>query len=352
MGKPYGLIADLHNHNWNAFASINERGINSRLQVLLDEMKRAAKEVKAAGGNKLVLAGDVFHVRGSIAPTVLNPVKDTCKEIIEDGVEIIIIPGNHDLESKHSSRISSAVTALEDVGCKVADVPTFHEDLNVLVFPWVENIAKLKEELVSWAQLHDGRENKPDLVLHAPIDDVIIGLPAHGLTADWLASLGFKRVFAGHYHNHKDFGNNVYSIGALAHHTWSDPGSKAGFLTVTDDGVKWFKSHAPEFIDLTADMDKVDAEILAEGNYVRAKIRAAKNSEIEEMRAWLLKNGAKGVVIQVLREAARARATTATVKAGASVETSVAEFINSRDDMEFKDEVTRDALNVLAEAGE
>jgi DNA repair exonuclease SbcCD nuclease subunit len=350
----YGLIADVHCHNWSAFSSVNAGGVNTRLQMILDEMVRCAHAVKAAGGNRLVIAGDLFHVRGSIAPTVLNPVKDTLDFISapesEDGlgIEVEIEPGNHDLEGKEVTRVSSAITSLAGPGVRVIDQVTARD--NMILVPWIEDISKLKEELKNIKSALSGHElSTCDLILHAPIDEVIPGLPAHGLTAAWLADLGFKRVFAGHYHNHKDFGNGVYSIGAIAHHTWSDVGSKAGFLIVSDDSVKWHKSHAPEFIDITTDMERSDVEILAEGNYVRAKIRAAKNSDIEAGRKWLLDNGAKGVVIQPIKEAARARVG-ATVKAGASIDVSIGDYIKSKPEIENKEAVARAALAVLAEA--
>lgn len=348
--KPYGLIADVHCHNWNAFSRTNENDLNSRLAIILDEMLRAAKEVLNAGGDTLYIAGDLFHVRGSVAPSVLNPVKDTFDKINQLGVLIIILPGNHDLEGKRAARISNAVTALE--GPKVIVTNDVADMGNVYLVPWIEDINLLKSELNDLtARVMTGEKSgKRDLILHAPIDGVIPGLPCHGLDAGFLAGLGFDRVFAGHYHNHKDFGNGVYSIGAIAHHTWSDPGSKAGFLIVTDEEVKYFASHAPEFVDIAPDMDKAEVELLAEGNYVRAKIRAAKNSEIEAARKWLNDCGAKGVVIQVVKESARVR-TSSTIKAGASIETSVGEFITTREDIPHKEEVTRAALNVLAEAG-
>ena len=109
--KPYGLMADLHLHNWNAFASVGESGVNARLQLLLNEIRRCADEVKKAGGDTIVIAGDVFHVRGSIAPSVLNPTLDTLRHLISGGIRFVILAGNHDLEGKESNRIGSAITA-------------------------------------------------------------------------------------------------------------------------------------------------------------------------------------------------------------------------------------------------
>lgn len=327
--RPYGLMADLHFHNWQSFSSVLEPGINSRLVALHREVIRCCKEVKLAGGNRIYIAGDVFHVRGSIAPSVLNPTLDTMRALIGAGFEFFILPGNHDLEGKHSTRIGSAITALEGIGCKVCDECQVidHGDSKVLMFPWFESLRELKEELIKVAG--SGEYKNADVLLHAPIDGTLAGIPAHGLSPEFLADLGFGRVFAGHYHHHKDFGRGVYSIGALSHHTWSDVGSKAGFLIVGADEVKWFKAHTPEFVDLSAASDETEAEIMAEGNFVRARITKGDMKSVNAMKEWLEKAGARAVIVQVIKEPTKARegAVVHSVRAGASVEASIAEFI-------------------------
>lgn len=347
------IIADVHLHLWSQFATTNTvTSVNSRLEMSLSEIARAAADVQARGGKTLIVAGDLFHVRGSVAPEVLNPAMDEFERLIKSGLDVYIIPGNHDLAGKNTTRLGSAVTSLEKVGCKVVDRSYWFTEIKTVMVPWYENIEELKTELLRVATGFTPKElADTDLVIHAPIDAVIPGLPAHGLTDDWLSKLGFKRVFSGHYHNHKDFGNGVFSIGALSHLTWSDPGTKAGYLIVDEKAVNWMKSHAPEFVDLNADMDKMEIEMAADQNFVRVKIKNAKTSEVEEARQWLLDSGAKGVVIHTTKEPVRARVTGTTVAAGASVETSIGEYITKSTNIadEAKSAVTAGALAVLAE---
>lgn len=329
--KAYGLIADLHLHNWSSFASVDTDGVNSRLRLLLNDIFRCASEVRAAGGNTLVVAGDVFHVRGSIAPSVLNPTLDCFSQIVKSGMTVIVLAGNHDLEGKEATRLGSAITALEGVGCKVINdlARGLREMERLILIPWTPAIKDLKEMIES-ARAVDPDPSQVDLILHAPIDGVIKGLPDHGLSPEWLASQGFRSVYSGHYHNHKSFDGNVHSIGALAHHTWSDVTSKAGFLVVSDTGPKWFKSHAPEFVEVTAETDADDIALMVDGNYVRAKINSTKQKDVEELRAYLTDNGAKGVVILAQKEGGVAPRAGATVKAGESLEVSVADFIKGQ----------------------
>lgn len=65
MTLPYGVISDPHYHRWDAFATTNADGLNSRLEIQLDATKEAAKAMKAAGCKYMLVAGDTFHVRGA-----------------------------------------------------------------------------------------------------------------------------------------------------------------------------------------------------------------------------------------------------------------------------------------------
>ena len=148
MSKPYAIISDIHFHNWQAFSKVGEDGINNRLQYLLDEVKRAADELIKEGGNTLFVAGDLFHVRGSIAPSVLNPVLDLFQSISDRGVFTFIIPGNHDLEGKHSSDIGNAVRALKSIhSISVIEKPEAFATSKVIMLPWVEDLEELRKVL-------------------------------------------------------------------------------------------------------------------------------------------------------------------------------------------------------------
>lgn len=297
----YLLMSDIHLHAWTSFSTTNADGINSRLQITIDEIRRSASNHWVKGGDKkLVIAGDVFHKRGSIQTSVMNPVLDLFKEMELNDWSIFILSGNHDLESKDSSRISSSVTALENVNLTVYSKTGINEREKLVFVPWFADIKALKDEL-SYLKIKD--KSQYDLIIHAPIDDVIYGLPEHGLTASYLAELGYKNVFAGHYHNHKEFDGGVYSIGATTHQTFSDIGSRAGTLSVFNDKVIYNASHAPKFIDINAD-NFDEAELLVDGNYVRCRINASSDSEVNELREQFIAWGAKGIIVNQVKDSA------------------------------------------------
>src|SRR5207248_2095793 len=120
MSVPYGLMADLHCAGWSAFASLDEQGRNSRLMEIIHEIKRCSEAVRDAGGNTVVIAGDVFHHRGQVTPSVYNPLASALSD--QDGAAYEIIPGNHDLESRDCKALTSAVKMLGDLH----NVQTYH----------------------------------------------------------------------------------------------------------------------------------------------------------------------------------------------------------------------------------
>lgn len=352
--KPFGIISDSHHHNWSSFAHTNPAGINSRLDTILMETKRAADAVFKAGGDTLVHAGDLFHVRGSVAPSVLNPTLQTYKTLVDAGLKIIINAGNHDLEGKEATDLGSAITALREVGCMIVNKPIVMPALNLALVPYMGKVADLKKVLEDLQEETDAFNC--NLVIHAGIDGVIKGLPDHGLDAEYLNKLKFVRTFAGHYHHHKKLAERVWSIGALTHQTWSDIGSKAGFLLVSDkpvsdpENVKWFSSHAPSFIEIDGATKPEDIPLLVDGNYVRAKIFSSKPSEVDDLRRFLTDSGALGVSI-ISQPKTGVTRTASSVKAGASLEVSVTDFINGSD-FERKKELAVMCDQLLKEARE
>lgn len=353
--KPYALIADCHLHRWSKFSTTDSDGVNSRLRGLLNEIHRAAKTTHDQGGNTVVIAGDLFHVRGSVAPSVLNPTLDEFRSIHDlYGTRFIIVAGNHDLEGKDSTRVGSAVTALENDFTTVVNMPQADTSVKAVLLPWYERIDELKAKIEEISNSMTALDMiDADLIIHAPIDGVLPHLSG-GLDPAWLASKNFRRVFAGHYHHHKEFPGGVYSIGALAHHTWSDVGSLAGFLIVTEDSVTRHASHLPSFIDVTHGEDADEIALRADGNFVRAKVTTSKMAEVERLRTLLQSQGAIGVEIINVREPTTERtgAIAASVAAGASVERSIADFVKACATIaaDLKGEVEMEALKVLAEA--
>jgi DNA repair exonuclease SbcCD nuclease subunit len=335
----FAVLADIHAYGSTVYSGTGVDGINTRLSLILSELQRAALTLQAQGGNLMFIAGDIFHTRGSIDPEVLNPLRATIEEILNMGIDIHAIPGNHDLKSKDSRALSSQIENLAQISIAGGMFKCYNEVTSFQVegewfgfVPWRASNKDLLEDLGDLSAHPNHAEMH--VFIHAGIDGVLSGMPAHGLTDGDLAAFGFKRVYAGHYHNHVIFsGDKVVSIGATTHHNWGDVGTRAGFLMVqTDtDTVSFHDTRAPKFADLSG-LDELEMELECRGNYVRFRGPTMTQAEINELRDQFRKWGALGVSIEVPKATVATRATTATTK-GVTLDQSVANFVDAKKDI-------------------
>ncbi|TDW20517.1 calcineurin-like phosphoesterase family protein [Rhizobium azibense] len=334
----YVIVSDIHAHKWSTFSTFTVNGVNGRLQIILDELMRAATYAKKIGAKFIVCAGDIMHVRGSIDPEVLNPLQATVRRILDMGLDILAIPGNHDLAGKDTTVLGNGMLTLSETKSEHGEFHVFnrrditiHNDHVLGFVPYRMTTELLMKDLTELAK--SPHADHMDVFIHAGIDGVLINTPPHGLTADMLSDFGFQNVFAGDYHNHKELPGNVWSIGATTHQTWGDVGTKAGFLSVDDKGKVAFQAtHAPRFVDLSG-MDAEDMALAADGNYVRYSGPEMTSAEIAELRQFLADSGAQGVVIMAPKKQAASARTGAVSKGTVTVDESVANFIDGATDI-------------------
>lgn len=334
MPKPlYGLFSDPHYHNWSAFSKTTPNGLNSRLQLQCDATYQMAQKVAESGCKYLFCAGDTFHTKGVISPTVLYYVTQTFKSIKADfGLQTVLIAGNHDLETDDSVFSANASASLEGVGVEIVctkGVKTYDfGDTQVHLLSWRSKAAETLYDLKEFYQMikDDGKQH--DVIVHVGINKVLHGLPDTGLDPEELKAIGYRNVFAGHYHNHKVLVNGVTSIGALMHHNWGDVGSLAGFCIVNDDGTfQHYKTNSPEFMEA----DTATSEESLSGNYVRFKAIVDSLSEEEAIKNELMSFKPAGLICNFIQRSSLSKGTvtgisTAETSAIDSVDTSVASY--------------------------
>ena len=159
------IISDTHLHNWTQFSTINEKGANSRLEIILNEMRRVTKQAKAFGCDTLIHCGDLFHVKGKIDTSVLVPSIECLKEIRDQFDQAFFVTGNHDLAFANGEQYGNSMFISQ---CN-ADVITETYSQHQLGFiPWQRNIEWWKRE---FEQLIKDPKVKY-VFTHAPIDGV------------------------------------------------------------------------------------------------------------------------------------------------------------------------------------
>lgn len=350
------IVSDVHLHNWSPFSHITSDGVNSRLQTILDALDEATQSI--GKGDTLYITGDLFHVRGHIQPSVMNPTLELFKKIIARKIKVRIIPGNHDLESKNTTKLTNALQALEAVGCEIVNELTVFEDEKVVMVPWVDSLDDLRHIITDVRMdLGDQEEDDPrytpqeeyTLMIHAALNGVI-SIPDSGLDAEELEDLSYKEVFCGHYHNHKSFEGDVYSVGALTHQTWSDVGTVAGYILVHDSGAITHQStSAPKFVDYDDEWSDEEALDKCEGNYVRVKLGQVTEKEIREIRECIESDyKALGVIVKSIPTPVGVTRT-ASIGSGASIETSISDWVKTNIPDDIKKEVSKSSLKILQE---
>lgn len=325
MKKPIVVISDTHLHPWSAYSSVNELGINSRLISILDDIRGAARYAKQIGADTILHTGDLFHSRGKIIPSVLNPARALFREIVEQmGVKVVVIGGNHDAQDLHLTALGNAVRSLEDY-MEVIDSPKCL-DINghsVLGIPWNPNLQDLKQSIADLNQQYC-----PDIIaLHAGIDGVLSGIPAsNSLDPRWLNTLG-PLVISGHYHNFRQVQPKVFSVGSLTHQTWKDVGTIPGFLEISPDlEVTHHDSSAPKFIDYSPGQN--DGQI--SGNYVRGIGVFNGDEELGAVETELLQKGALGVkLINTKPKSSSAGQRTSGITQSTTLEDSLTMYVDS-----------------------
>lgn len=343
------IISDTHLHNWTQFSTIDSKGANSRLEIILNEMRRVTKEAKKFGCNALIHCGDLFHVKGKIDTSVLVPSIDCLKEIREQFDQAFFVTGNHDLAFANGEQYGNSMFISQ---CN-ADVITASYSQHTLGFiPWQRSIEQWKKEFEKLIE----NPKIQYVFTHAPIDGVIKGLPAGGITQEYIESTGFKgKIFAGHYHNHKVVSEQLISVGALCHHTWSDIGSLSGniLLDTATDRWAWLESNTPKFVDLdqTAKDYTVGefAEICA-GNYVRLTtdedLKTAKEIHDELIKTL----GAENALVNLKAKTAEVkRETTVKDLEHNPLSTSLMSYLDEKlkdSSTEFKEKVKKEAFEI------
>jgi DNA repair exonuclease SbcCD nuclease subunit len=262
INYPYAVISDVHLHCWSQFSHTLPNGRNNRLQQILDGIEQVATHLLKLGGNDLVITGDLFHTRGSVKPSVLNPTIDLFTDLTCRGINVHGIPGNHDLEGINSDTLGNALHSLSSIpsfNCYTSPTQLASDHLFI---PWYEDSRKV----LNLATKRAYQKPKLTLFAHVGLSGVVPAAIGNTLDPSSFLKEDFKYVFCGHFHNHVAFDARVYSVGALTHQTWSDVGSKAGYLIVYEDRVEHYETNAPKFVEQT-ESDWVNSR--SRGNYVR-----------------------------------------------------------------------------------
>jgi DNA repair exonuclease SbcCD nuclease subunit len=288
------FISDLHFHAYKAHSEI-VGGINSRLAEIASPV-RAAFESNADICDLCVIAGDIFHVRGSIKPSVQNFVADLLSEMAMM-IPILIVPGNHDMEDYKTGQTSVGMfDFIPDVSVVTAPQVLELDGQKIITIPYIHKVDEFKG-------VFEGLSAEADAdtitVLHQGIDTYRPeGMPESGVTPSYLMKHNAGYTFSGHYHG-PEVTKRIVNVGAVCQHSFGDVGITRGcFVFDTEAKEAKFTSlaqYCPQFVDLDEDVPEG-----CKGNFVRVRVKT--KVDARRLNKFAMDNGAKDVTVIIEKE--------------------------------------------------
>ena len=294
------IMADLHFHAFKQFASRVD-GDNSRFLEIIEAFSNAVEMAAEQECTALLIAGDVFHARGALRPSVFNRVFFEIAEAA-DGMQVLVIPGNHDMENYRGG--STAVDTLHEVenvivakepSCPVI-VGTRSGIVHSLSVGCVPYIHDHEEFIVEAAKLVNA--TKPEaMLIHQGIDDFAFpGMPETGLTIKRIREFFDGPVFCGHYHG-PEMIDNVFCVGSLVQHSFGDTSERGFWIYDTDtNAAKHVVVPGPRFLTVSSVKEAKGAS----GRYVR--VMADTLAKADKISSAAFDAGGKGVTVVLERK--------------------------------------------------
>lgn len=286
-------FGDLHAHMYQEFAEKHPVFGNTRMQGLLTTFDYMSEYCFQNGISLVLFAGDMFHKRVVVDQTVRNLIYDKIKQMSDEGLHIIMIPGNHDQvdntdfpqHSLHEFQDISNVVILDNFEKYYYN--TTRESICIYPTPYSKNVQMIKDKITEYAE--DTKENGcPSILLgHFGIDGATVGKRSYSLQGAFGMGDLYPDVFDfgifGHYHKAQYLGKtkNFAYTGSPLQHSFHDEGSDTGFVVIDTDKktMELIEIPSPKFITVTD--PETDLKALV-GNYIRLQIPADKVDSVQE----------------------------------------------------------------------
>jgi DNA repair exonuclease SbcCD nuclease subunit len=295
--QPILVLADPHFHNYKNH-STTIGGKNSRLLHVAETVKAAIDIGGEKGCGAVAIAGDIFHVRGAVRPSVLMTVAECLEYAVSRDIEVVLIPGNHDMEYFRGGETAvDILSEMKKVHVLDGKAPWLIGGWDIVGIPYIHDVEEFKDAFGKLLALE-----KPDLVLmHQGVDDFKPSetTPETGIVASALENDGW--VISGHYHTAKKVGR-VLSPGAPLQHTFGDEGQERGCWVLTEGDAEFIPIDvAPKFytVSTAKDLKKLKAPCFV-------RIKAKTERAAKSLREKALEAGAESVVVQLEKSFATA----------------------------------------------
>lgn len=275
--------------------------MNSRLFNILNGLCDMRDYCEKEKISHVLMAGDMFHHRGTIDVSVFNSAYRVLKSFKDTGINIHAIAGNHD-QVDASVVPSSSLHTLSEV-IHVIEKPELFSisQIQIAAVPF----SKDKKHVIS--AIRELEKSCDDvsqsiLVTHLGLSGGKVGSGMYSMNDEFtlkdLHSTKWKYVVVGHYHQPQLLSGNTFYCGSPLQNNFGDElpyseeyGGHNGFFVVDTNRrceIDFVPINAPRFLTVTSESNFQEDEL--KGNYIRIRTKADKADKIQEKVSEILKN--------------------------------------------------------------
>lgn len=276
--------ADIHAHNFKEFDNISDKSGSQRLDNIVDTLGAMQDFCVSTNIPVLLIAGDLFNIRGKIVTIVYNAIYTKIKEICSKGINVIILSGNHD-ESGNGEDIVSSLHGLQDIPNvqiveSLSTIYVTHDEevVRIVCVPYMKNT----EKVINYINSIEPEDTPTVLMAHLGVTGGFVGSNNYPLSEAFspkdLRPDFFKYVILGHFHKRQIFSGypNMFYCGAPIQHSFNDEGEDKGVYVLDTRkrcDVKFVPIENPKFHTVSGDISIEELrEHCSIGNYLRIQL--------------------------------------------------------------------------------
>lgn len=281
--------------SWNVASNRYEQDsfgvpINSRLLAQLDALCDIREYCVQQEIPLVLIAGDIFHTRGSVHTSVFNHVYQVLISFKKVGLDIIMIAGNHDqIDSSIVPENSLfAFQTFADVVSSPRVIPYkyLNETIEICAIPYSKDKKFIKSYLDDYV---DNKNTKFDSILlaHLGISGGLTGSGNYVMSDSWnlneLRASKFKYCIFGHYHKPQFLADWCAYVGSPLQNNFNDEGCEHGFMVIDTDrrwDMELIPLHYPQFISISTKNAKLINSDVISSNYIRVLATASESQEV------------------------------------------------------------------------
>ena len=244
------IASDLHAHSWSRFATTLPNGTNSRVADLWKIFDQLESYIEEWRPTYVVIPGDLTHRRYFVQFSIYTELMRRITRLREEyGVGIIVLVGNHDIESEGHHSLGP-LRFIE--GVEVIDEPKWvdlWENVRTFFCPYMSG------DRVAEAFRAQKHERAPLAITHYAFDGKAMGASEYAVPSTLRKEdvENFDRVILGHVHTPcvEDDGRIIY-VGSVMHFDFGDYGNRYAWYFPIDNGApRALPLKAPRFVSTT-----------------------------------------------------------------------------------------------------